>query len=422
LDNVAFFNKKRVSLLSVVVFFVFIELFLGGGGHLVEIYTIPLRMILFVLMLFLWLSYKFMTNFSIKKSSFALSAIIVLLSYSFVSSSVGILKSNPYLLVIRDLTPILFFLYYFIMRDILTSEERIRAVIKLMLFSAMLLSLVGISIYLAGNLMPQYRNYIYTFVNNIGEVDFRFQSNFGVFHKGYIFVLISSLILFNSLIQEKNLLNSKKMVSFVILAIALILSLTRGFWIAFLFSSMFIFLLLKINAKIKFLFVFVSLVIIVLVMLFSLPTAICSDIVNRTSDLGGDVSIQRRLHFIPIAANIFLQNPILGSGYGTVLPGDVGSHLEISYLDILMEQGMIGFMIWGYLIYKVFFHWRKLRRKIPAKKVFLDGLIAGLVGLLIVTGINPFINNPLGIGYLLIIIITLEYFERQLAKAKTIRP
>ena len=79
--------------------------------------------------------------------------------------------------------------------------------------------------------------------------------------------------------------------------------------------------------------------------------------------------------------------------------------IEMSMLDILIEQGLVGLAIWLCLCLLVFYNYHivyKKHRKISTMEI---SLLAAFMGMLLLTNINPFINNPLGIGFFLFILI-----------------
>ena len=83
----------------------------------------------------------------------------------------------------------------------------------------------------------------------------------------------------------------------------------------------------------------------------------------------------------------------MGNGFGTELPTKK-FHQENSFLDIFVEQGFIGVFLYLMLFANIF-----IRRKYN-----LDFSIATLaVSLMSLT--NPYINNPLGIGLIMITLI-----------------
>ena len=119
-----------------------------------------------------------------------------------------------------------------------------------------------------------------------------------------------------------------------------------------------------------------------------------------------DVSVNARMEFI-VAAKEILANPknlILGIGYGSAVAGREDG-LEMSFLDILLEQGLIGFAIWCFLFLIVYINYY-LAYKRGYKITPLDiSLLSAFMGLLLLTNINPFINNPIGITFFLIMLV-----------------
>ena len=95
---------------------------------------------------------------------------------------------------------------------------------------------------------------------------------------------------------------------------------------------------------------------------------------------------------------------IFGKGYGSEIAGRV-TGIETSFLDILVEQGVIGLAIWLFLCLLVFYYYLygyKRGVNIITEDVSLLGTF---VGVLLLTNINPFINNPIGIVFFLVVLI-----------------
>ena len=88
----------------------------------------------------------------------------------------------------------------------------------------------------------------------------------------------------------------------------------------------------------------------------------------------------------------------------------------MSFLDIWIEQGFVGLAIWLILCLLIFYNYHvvyKLGRKISTVEVALMG---GFMGMCLLTNINPFINNPLGITFFLVVlIISQSRKEKELA-------
>jgi O-antigen ligase len=106
----------------------------------------------------------------------------------------------------------------------------------------------------------------------------------------------------------------------------------------------------------------------------------------------------------PLTSEV-LRNPILGSGwaqkitYKSADPRTVGDYttysFEWGYLDIALKIGFLGLLI--YLVFLVKLLYNKQRT------VFELGLILGAVAIAVTSFFSPYLNHPLGIGYLIII-------------------
>lgn len=74
--------------------------------------------------------------------------------------------------------------------------------------------------------------------------------------------------------------------------------------------------------------------------------------------------------------------------------------LELGYLDIILKIGLLGCLAYvGYLLLILF----KLYKKTASDPKYL-GLSVGLLVLMAVHALTPYLNHPLGIGYLLILV------------------
>lgn len=72
--------------------------------------------------------------------------------------------------------------------------------------------------------------------------------------------------------------------------------------------------------------------------------------------------------------------------------------LELGYLDIWLKMGLLGLLAYGlFLFYSLFNLYQK-----TAVDYRLLGLLLGLIVLIAIHALTPYLNHPLGIGYLLI--------------------
>ena len=103
--------------------------------------------------------------------------------------------------------------------------------------------------------------------------------------------------------------------------------------------------------------------------------------------------------------NETLRHPILGSGwaqkitYQSADPRTAGDYttysFEWGYLDIALKIGFLGLLI--YLVFLVKLLYTKQRT------IFDLGLILGAIAIAITSFFSPYLNHPLGIGYLIFV-------------------
>ena len=83
------------------------------------------------------------------------------------------------------------------------------------------------------------------------------------------------------------------------------------------------------------------------------------------------------------------------------------SAFEWGYLDLWLKLGLLGVVIYGYLLMKVFrLAWDRLR-DYDVYRVETLGASAGLVVLLATHVFTPYLNHPLGIGWIVLVSVLL---------------
>ena len=114
-------------------------------------------------------------------------------------------------------------------------------------------------------------------------------------------------------------------------------------------------------------------------------------------------------------------HPILGSGWGTLVTyesfdprivtaknpkGEYTTFaFELGYLDLLLKFGLAGVLSFLYLICQLLIKIKKtaINTANEFDKYFLLGLLLGLVALTITHAFSPYLNHPLGIGYIIVL-------------------
>ncbi len=126
-----------------------------------------------------------------------------------------------------------------------------------------------------------------------------------------------------------------------------------------------------------------------------------------------------------------VNHPIIGSGFGTtvtyesldprIIPATAGGSGEFTtyafewgYLDLLLKIGLFGVFIYLLLIYKLLQTlWQQVKSAISNQQSAISNLSLGLslaiIALLAVNIFTPYLNHPLGIGFVLVVSVWLSY-------------
>lgn len=440
----------------------FIEMFVGGGGRLIDFGFLSIRQVLFILLILTFMLRIIRQRAYLDKriNTFIrfnpLTILIYLLIGSFVFSClVGIINQHSISVIVMDFLRVSFIGAYFplayYIADDRFSKERIVQILK---YSALAVAIFTIVISLIGKIFfvtPTEFGRYYYFINGFMNDDLYFRPSKSVFYKSHLFVLIALMISLNGVLDKKY---TKLDIAILIIgSVSLVWSETRGFLLAFMIAVLTILAFdariishsaRKIKGKISTIFAskqFVKkltigmLVVIAVPFLFNYMTLerFETEVADQSKTTQhykkdnkkkkepkvevNDESVNTRVGDI-LEGKRILSDPvhfILGTGYGTDIGGRV-TGIEMSFLDIWIEQGFVGLAIWLILCLLIFYNYHvvyKLGRKISTVEV---ALLAAFMGMCLLTNINPFINNPLGITFFLVmLIISQSRKEKELA-------
>jgi hypothetical protein len=442
-------NKFEKVLLTLF----FVEIFVGGGGRLIDFGFVSIRQVLFLLLL-LTFAFRILKDKAIFNKEintfFRMNPVTVgiylLIAWFFVGMLVGYINGHPLGAIITDFFRVSFFALYFPLAYYISNERfSLKRIITLLKYSALAVAIFTITVSLLGktvfasNFKP-----FYDFMNWLMNDDLFFRPSNSVFYKSHFFVLVGLILSLNDMLNRKY---SKLDLFLVILgSVSVLWSETRGFLLAFMLSILMIIILdvklivdqIKgLSKKIQKLvqsqqfirkFAICILVMVAVPILYNYMTLERFEVVsveelpddgetathenkNKNKNTSqkpevNDVSVNARMEFITASKEILLTpaNLIFGTGYGAEIAGRI-TGIEMSFLDILLEQGLIGFAIWGYLFLVIYYNYYVAYKKGQSLTTVDISLMSAFMGVLLLTNINPFINNPIGISFFLILLI-----------------
>lgn len=432
-------NKFEKILLTVF----FIELFVGGGGRLIDFGFVSIRQALFLLLILVYLVriIKDKAIFNKDVNTFlrfnpVTIGVYALIGWFVVSCIIGLVNGHPLGAIVTDFFRVSFFAVYFPLAYYISKERfSLARIITLLKYSALTVAIFTITISLLGKtIFASNFGEFYNFMNWIMNDDLFFRPSNSVFYKSHFFVLIGLILSLNDLLNKKY--SKLDLILVIFGGISIIWSETRGFLLAFMLSILMIIVfdvrviidpikglvnnLQKLAQSKQFLKKFAISLVVMVSVPFLYEHMTLERFETTSSDQAqsdyrnehevdeevNDVSVNSRIEFIRASKDILMQpkNLIVGTGYGTEIAGRI-TGIEMSFLDILVEQGMIGLAIWGFLFLMVYYNYHIAYNK-GHKLTNLDiSLMAAFMGILLLTNINPFINNPIGISFFLVLLV-----------------
>ncbi|MDQ0231432.1 hypothetical protein [Metabacillus malikii] len=446
-------NKFEKILLTIF----FIEVFVGGGGRLIDFGILSIRQVIFLILLVTYcirvLKMKAFldkeVNTFIRFNPLTIG-VYLLIGWFGVSAVIGLINNHPISIIVMDFFRVSYFLVYFPLAYYISKDKfSINRILGILKYSAFAVALFTIAVSLLGKTVFSANfSVFYDFMNTIMNDDLFFRPSNSVFYKSHLFVVIGLVLSLNAVLSKKH--SWIDIANLVFCSFSAILSETRGFLLAFMIS---ILMIIIIDTKIiidpvkgfiekcQTLFrtkQFLKKMVILVFVFISVPflyehmtldrfeeevvveeepadTTLEEDAGNEEGNSPkkevkkevNDISVNARMSFILASKEILLsdvKNLIIGTGYGTEIDGRVNG-IEMSFLDILVEQGLIGFTFWLFLFLLPYFNYYSIFKR-GAKLSAVDiSLMSAFMGLLLLTNINPFINNPIGISFFLIVLI-----------------
>ncbi|MEA3272404.1 MAG: O-antigen ligase family protein [Patescibacteria group bacterium] len=391
------------------------ELFVGSKGYLFYFDDVSIRIVLFVIVFGVWLG-RFLVR---RKSVFLKSSLrnywLILMVFVLWGIVRGFLNGNEFSNIFLDANAWIFLLLIFPAYDVIKNDLQIKNVFQILFAAVLFLSLKTLaSLFIFTNFGWEIGSWSFDFYRwiretGVGEVTLLDSGFYRVFFQSQIWVLIGLLIL---LCRDHALPRLYTVIAIVsILFAAILTSLSRSFWLGGAVGLLFIFILIK--KKLHFLIKIISAGLISFLIITLISPSFLSTISGRVQD-SGEVAVSSRWNLLPPLWENVKSNWFLGSGFGTTVayktedPKVLEQNpsgwyttyaFEWGYLDIWLKIGIFGLLAYLVLIGKIFYEGFL---KIKERNLNI-GLLAGLVALCAVSIFSPYLNHPLGIGYVVLL-------------------
>jgi len=430
------------------------ELFVGSQGHLFEIklgdYELSIRIGIFLAVMFVWLIQLLRRKQYLKlwqelKQYPWLIALAVVCLWGIIFA---FWRGNSLTSIFLDFNAWIYFLYLLPLLTVFRKEDLPNV---LQVFAAGLTALA-----LKTLLFLYVFSHKFSFSLDFykwgrdtlwGEFAIINENFYRIFSQGQVFILIGvfvflSYVFFAPNLKLKNIFTNRVVYLLTILLLTVVISLSRSFWLALILTSLvFLFLFLKQNYKqLHVLFFGTLFAAVIALTVFSgiiyFPWPKISGQFDPSSLLDDRLSlsgagISSRWSQLPNLTNAIIKHPIIGSGWGTTVTyqstdpriltvnNPTGLYntyaFEWGYLDIILKIGLLGLIVYLLFIWSIIKNYWQLWKKNTDRdeRALIIGLMLGLLSLLITHGFSPYLNHPLGIGYVLLVLLIAKLINQE---------
>ncbi|MFA6393299.1 MAG: O-antigen ligase family protein [Patescibacteria group bacterium] len=455
-----------VKNLRLGIFILLTELFIGSKGYLFFFdfgeKTVSIRIALFGAVMAVWFFKKIIGLIKEKKITLNLPTFrenadllifFALIAMGFLN---GLYNRNGAGNIFYDFNGWLYFLIALPLLDTLkkTDLKIIRNIFIASVAFIGLKTLIFLYIFSHFSAWDVYPYYRWLRDTGVGEITLMPNGFYRIFFQSQIFALAGIFIFLTSLLPKLNsiteksasiLLNLKLFIkeNYLLLSTvccllsSVLISFSRSYFVGLAVGIALIIFLAVFSYDWKMFFKTLSalaligagsLIIVLLVAKFPFPRVTAkfsaSSLADRATELSGEAGASSRWALLPPLWKEIKSSPIFGKGFGatvTYKSGDPrvlltspdGAYttyaFEWGWLDIWLKIGLLGLLAYIILILRVSLQaFRSL--KSPAKayekyKYQNAGIIIGLLLICAVSVFSPYMNHPLGIGYLILALV-----------------
>lgn len=438
--------------LEIGLLVLFAELFVGGKGYLYSIElgsaTISIRLALFVTVFLVWL-----IRYGWRRQNLPrlpqrirpwLWATAVVVGVGMLE---GVIRNNGLSAVFFDANAYFFFaLALIVLSPAINLQRLLPNLLALFAAAATVLGLKSVlSLGLFVQLEVSSLRTLYTWIRNtgVGEVAPIFGGSYRVFFQSQIYGLLGVSVLAPFLLPK---IGPERKPWWLLIPItlgvtAVVVSLSRSFWlggaIALVVASVVGTRWFRWNVRDLAGIAGISLAVLGVAYTlnswalnfpypFPLPgqDGKANVITQRFSEFGSEAAATSRLTLARALIPVIAKSPLIGYGFGKTItyqsddPRQIQSPthgrfttyaFELGYFDIALKVGVLGLIVLLGLL------WQTLRALAERPSPVSFGFVVGVIALAAIHATTPYLNHPLGIGFLLLAFVVINLRERNVA-------
>lgn len=428
--------------INVLPYIIIYELVLGGSGRVIMLGSyITMRYFLFFISMLYYLlvilrdifvdklSFKALLKKRMNHTLWYLTLFFVLFLFAIFNG-----YRNGYALsdIFESSKGFLYILMIFPFSLFVDSKEKAKKLVRAFVNSTVILAVITFIVFIVFGLNHDSFNFFNVFLEKWSYGYIALRNGFpAVFMKTSPYMAIALIYELNMYINGTEKKNKRKMFNIFILIEGIICTMSMGIWIATSVGFVLVIFISIINRKnIKttggrsIIIELLPMIIIVAItqVIFNLffNNFIVSVIDNRIDS--ADISYVVKSDQLIKLTSVWLENILFGKGYGIRIFFDLGDfrsesmiHFELFWNQLLVNMGLVGFAAYMLVIFEpvlVFFRGMVKKRYHNEDMIFVLTLCIGIFMLCIISSVNPFMNNPIGIGYLALFLSTINLYRK----------
>ncbi|OQX71497.1 hypothetical protein B6D52_01265 [Candidatus Parcubacteria bacterium 4484_255] len=415
--------------------FLLFEFLAGHEGHCFSFRGISLRLSLFLVIMFVW----FLRKMTLPKSFLGkLKSLISLekspLSFSLLAFLFVIIFSllrgwfiNGKFLAIKDFLNYSYFFLIFPLSEIIGKrffQKRSQQILQAGIIGISLLTIIVLVLFATGIVNVHDQFYWWWRQTVFGKATSAGNNFFRIVSSAHLLILPFFLILLS--LAAHRFTRKKSVVFLAVLAsLTLLINFSRAYFLGLFFGLIF----LAQGLKSKKWMAFFLIVVIFLVAEFGILNFLINQSPNmlylrqRIKSIASpedELSASVRLNILPCLLEKIKKRPIFGYGLGSTISylnpisqkQDITFHIDWGYLEIWLELGLLGLILYCFILAIIFYQGRQLFKKARGnvkQQRLIVGLGAGLLSLVVATITGPYLFHALGIFYLISVIVVFNY-------------
>ncbi|MGB4588346.1 MAG: hypothetical protein WBI17_03805 [Clostridiaceae bacterium] len=442
-ERLTFFKRIDHFCINILPFILLYELVLGGSGRVIMLTSqITIRYFLFFIAMLYYLlvilrdifvdrlSIRELINKRINRTLVYLLIFFTLFLFAILN---GYRNGNPISDIFESSKGILYILMLFPFSLFVDSKDKAKKLVKAFINATVILAIITFVIFIIYGLYNESYNVFGVLLNKWSYGYIALRSGFpAVFMKTSPYMAVALIYELNMFINGVEKKTKRKMFNIFILLEGIICTMSMGIWIASSVGFALVLLVSILNRKNiktesgKSIFVELLPMIVVVVITQIIFNQIFDDyivsVIDNRIDSADSSFVVKSDQLIKLTS-VWLENIFFGKGYGVRIFFELGEFrsesmilFELFWNQLLVNMGLVGFVSYILLIFEpvlVFFRGMLKKRYKGEDVIFILSLSIGIFMMCIISTVNPFMNNPIGIGYLVLFLSTMNLYREE---------